>query len=326
LLPEQFAPRKKETKMKDIRRGVFMALVLSLFSITAACGSPVTHTLSPPDAPNPTRTLKMETASVPATADPELALEDISTAQFDDPISIDNPYFPLIPGTQFVYEGFTIEFGKKVPHSITYTVTDLTKEIAGVQTIVAWVLDYTNGKLVEAEVAFYAQDNDGNIWYMGEYPEAYEDGKMVEAPAWIPGLKGAKAGIAMKADPRLNQPSYSQGWGPAVDWTDRGRVVRLGEHTCVPTGCYDNVLVTEEFSRSEANAFQVKYFAPGVGNIKVEWRGQDTAQEELQLTKLVQLSPEELVKVRSQALAHEERAYKTSKEVYDQTLPMKTGW
>jgi hypothetical protein len=309
--------------MKDIRRGFLIVLVLSLLSMTAACGSPATPTLNPPGTSNPTKAPNMETSTAVPTTDPELALEDISKAQFDDPTTIDNPYFPLIPGTQFFYEGFTVEFGKKVPHSIIYTVTDLTKEIAGVQTVVAWVLDYTNGKLVEAEVAFYAQDNDGNIWYMGEYPEAYEDGKMVEAPAWIPGLKEGKAGITMKADPKLNQPSYSQGWGPAVDWTDRGRVVKLGEHTCVPTGCYENVLVTEEFSQSEPDAFQVKYYAPGVGNIKVEWRGQDASQEELQLTKLIHLSPVELAEVRSKTLAHEERAYKTSKEVYDQTLPMK---
>jgi hypothetical protein len=309
--------------MKPVRRGVFTAFSMSLFMLSAACGNPATPTLSPPDTTSPTRTLKVKTATVPPTADPELALEDISTARFDDPITIDNPYFPLTPGTQFGYDGFTTEFGKRIPHSIIYIVTDLTKEIAGIQTVVAWVQDYTNGKLVEAEVAFYAQDNDGNVWYMGEYPEAYEDGKMVEAPAWIPGLKGARAGITMKAEPRLYMPSYSQGWGPAVDWTDRGRVVKLGEHTCVPTGCYENVLVTEEFSKSEPDAFQVKYYAPGVGNIKVEWSGTDASQEELQLTKLTQLNPQELADIRSQVLAHEERAYKTSKEVYDQTQPMR---
>ena len=308
--------------MKKVRRGVFWVLIVSFLSISVACGSPATPTLNPPDTSNPIKMPESGTTTAARTADPELALEDISKTQFDHSTTIDNPYFPLVAGTQFVYEGFTIEFGKEVYHSIIYTVTDLTKEIAGAQTVVAWVLDYTNGKLVEAEVAFYAQDNAGNVWYMGEYPEAYEDGKMVEAPAWIPGLKGAKAGITMKAEPKLNLPSYSQGWGPAVDWTDRGRVVRLGEHTCVPTGCYDNVLVTEEFSQSEPDAYQVKYYAPGVGNIKVEWRGQDASQEELQLTKLIHLSPAELAEVRAKTLAHEERAYKTSKEVYDQTLPM----
>jgi hypothetical protein len=65
---------------------------------------------------------------------------------------------------------------EEIPHRIEFTVTDLTKEIAGVSTVVAWVVDYSDGQVVEQEIAFYAQDNDGNVWYLGEHPEEYEDG------------------------------------------------------------------------------------------------------------------------------------------------------
>ena len=134
--------------------------------------------------------------------DPEFALEDLSTATFDNPTEINNKYFPMTPGTEYVYEGFTREGSNQIPHSINFTVTDLTKEVEGIQTVVAYILDYSDGELVEAEIAFYAQDNNGNVWFMGEYPEVYELGEIVEAPAWIPGFKGAQAGIVMKADPR----------------------------------------------------------------------------------------------------------------------------
>lgn len=256
------------------------------------------------------------------TVDPEFALEDLDSALFDNPTEINNKWFPMTPGTQYVFEGFTQDGGKEIAHSIIFTVTDLTKEIAGVRTVVAHILDYSDGELVEAEIAFYAQDNEGNVWFLGEYPEVYEYGQVVEAPAWIPGLKGARAGIVMKADPQLRMPSYAQGWGPAVGWNDRGRVVALGEQTCVPVACYENVLVTEEFSQSQPDAFQVKYYAPGVGNIRVAWRGNDASKEILELVSLTQLSLGALTDVRAAALELEQSALENSKEVYAATAPL----
>ena len=85
---------------------------------------------------------------------------------------------------------------------------DLTKEIAGVNTIVAFVVDVADDEIVEKEIAFYAQDDDGNVWFFGEYPEEYEDGKLVDAPTWIAGIDDAKVGIKMKADPRIT-PVYA---------------------------------------------------------------------------------------------------------------------
>jgi hypothetical protein len=229
----------------------------------------------------------------------------------------------MTPGTEYVYDGFTREGSNQIPHKIIFTVTDLTKEIEGIQTVVAYILDYSDGELVEAEIAFYAQDNDGNVWFMGEYPEVYELGEIVEAPAWIPGLKGAKAGIVMKADPQLGMPSYAQGWGPAVGWNDRGRVVALGERTCVPVACYEDVLITEEFGHTEPDAAQVKHYAPDVGNIKVTWKGDDASREVLDLASLTQLTPEQMAEVRAAAFELEQSALENSKEVYAATEPLK---
>ena len=95
----------------------------------------------------------------------------------------------------------------------------------------------------------------------------------------------------------------------------------MGEQTCVPVDCYEDVLITEEFSQSEPDAFQVKYYAPGVGNVRVGWRGEDATHEELELTELTQLSDGDLAEIRDAALALEAHAYEISKEVYDQTKP-----
>lgn len=256
-----------------------------------------------------------------AEAPQELAIFD--AGNFGDSTTVDNVWFPLQPGTRFVYEGTAVEDdGEVVPHRIEIHVTDLTKMIGDVRSVVSWDLDYTNDELVEAELAFYAQDDDGNVWRMGEYPEEYEDGKIVAAPAWLHGAEGAHAGIHMQADPQPDTPSYAQGWGPAVDWTDRGQVDQVGQETCVPVDCYEDVLVIAETSAAEPDAAQLKYYAREVGNVRVGWRGEgEKTQEALELVEYGQLSQEELAEVRAQALELEKSAYAQSKDVYAQTPP-----
>lgn len=249
----------------------------------------------------------------------EKEFEDFDGSNFDRSTSIDNEWLPLRPGTRYVYEGFTVEEGEKIPARVVITVTDLTKVIDGVRSVVSWDLDYSAGELVEAELAFFAQDNDGNVWRMGEYPEEYEEGKLADAPAWIAGIQNARAGIAMKAASRLGEPSYSQGWAPAVEFTDRAQVYQVGRRTCVPFDCYEDVLVMEEFSREERNAFQLKYYARGVGNVRVGWRGKDASKETLKLVHVEQLSADALMKVRAAALKLEKRAYKIAEDAYGGT-------
>lgn len=252
----------------------------------------------------------------------EKPFEDFHRNSFDRSTNIDNEWFPLKAGRRFVYEGFTIEDDKPVPQRLVSTVTDLTKVIDDVRTVVVWEEEYSAGQLVEAEIAFIAQDNDGNVWRLGEYPEEYEDGKFVAAPTWIHGREDARAGIAMQAKPRLGTPSYAQGWGPAVEWTERGVVDQMGQRVCVRLGCYEDVLVIAETSKQEPDAQQLKYYARGVGNIRVGWRGEgEKARETLELVEVVQLGPEALAEARAKALALEKRAYKFSKKVYRGTRP-----
>ncbi len=187
--------------------------------------------------------------------------------------------------------------------------------------VVSWDLDYSDGELAEAELAFYAQDDEGNVWRMGEYPEEYDAGQLVASPTWIHGLAEARAGIHMQANPALGTPSYAQGWGPAVDWTDRGQVDQMHQQICVPVDCYEDVLVIAETSQAEPDAQQLKYYAPGVGNVRVSWRGEgEKTKETLELVELVQLSPDALAEARAAARALEKSAYANSPDVYAHTL------
>ena len=262
----------------------------------------------------------------PETPTKQISAKDFDRKNFGRSTVIDNEWFPLRPGTQLVFKGSAQEEGRRVPHRLVFTVTDLTKVIAGVRTLVIWDRDYSAGHLVEKELAFFAQDNGGNVWQLGEHPEAYEDGKLVESPTWIHRLKGARAGLSMKADPRPGGPSYSLGWGPAVGFNDRAKVHRVGQRTCVPFRCYEDVVVVAEFNPDEPGRYQLKYYARGVGNVRVGWEGaKDTSKETVALVTTVRLSPAALAKVREEALKLEKNAYRISKDVYGRTSPAKAG-
>jgi len=204
---------------------------------------------------------------------------------------------------------------------VVFTVTDLTKMINGVRTRVIWDRDYTEGDLVEGELAFFAQDNGGTVWALGEYPEEYEEGKFAGAPdTWIAGLADARAGVAMQGQPQVGTPSYLQGYAPDIDFADRARVYQTGLSDCIPVNCYQNVLVTDEWNPSEPGPHQRKYYAPGVGNIRVGAVG-GGEHEGLVLINIVHLSPEGLAEVRDEALKLEERAYLASADLYGHTSP-----
>lgn len=262
-------------------------------------------------------------AAKPPTIVPEHLLEKRDGVKFSRPTEITNPWLPMKPGMRYIYDGTTVSAdGKLVPHRIVLNITDLVKVVDGVPNLVSYDLDYSNGELEEAELAFFAQDDDGNVWHFGQYPEEYENGRFLAAPAWLPGIEGARAGIMMKADPKLGTPSYSQGYGPVVSWTDRGETHQVGQEVVIGDKKYTNVLVIKETAVGEEGAWQTKYYAQGVGNIKVGYIGdKDKSKETLVLTSAEMMTPEEIVAVRNRALALERSAYRRSPDVYGKTAP-----
>jgi hypothetical protein len=282
--------------------------------------SPIVAEPSPPPA----------TAGPPATAAPSPnapaspgLTEVLPREAFADPVAIDNPWYPLVPGMQRITKGMSGIGKDRLPHRVLFAVTDLTKVIDGITTRVVYEQDDTDGQPEEEELIFYAQDDSGRVWLMGEYPEEIEEGKVVETPAWLSGVQGATAGILMQATPAADTPSYSEGWGPAVGWNDRARVLETGSRTCVPVRCYDDVLVVDEFNTNEPDAHQLKYYARGDSNVRVGWAGalEDT-REELQLTSITQLDAGAMTKLRDHAMVMDARGYKLNPDVYGTTPPL----
>jgi hypothetical protein len=241
--------------------------------------------------------------------------------RFSEPTEIDNRYFPMDPGTEFVYNGQIVDDnGDVVQHSVVFTVTGVTKMIHGVRTVVAWDRDFTDGELQEAELAFFAQDDRGNVWNMGEYPEEFDNGRFAGAPStWIDGFGGGRGGIHMLAHPRVGV-SYVEGRVPAIEFFDVSKVTQTRARTCVPAGCFGHVLVVDETSPLDpTSGRQLKYYAPRVGLVRVGARGGD-AREFLTLTRVVHLSRAKFASACAAVFAMDRRAYRVA-PVYRHTPP-----
>lgn len=184
----------------------------------------------------------------------------VDPAQFTDKIT--NTYFPLVPGTVMVYEGKR----DGVPLRIELTVTNETKDIFGVKAVV--VRDIVTGALEERTSDWYAQDAAGNVWYFGEDTKEYTNGVVSStAGSWEAGVDGALPGIIMQADP-VQGAAYRQEYRPTVA-EDVALIKQLGASAEVPAGRYSDVLVTNDRDLLDLNKDEDKYFAPGVGLVKL---------------------------------------------------------
>jgi uncharacterized protein YceK len=184
----------------------------------------------------------------------------IDPALFTDKIT--NKYFPLVPGTVMVYEGKR----DGVPLRIELTVTNETKDIFGVRTIV--VRDIVTGALEERTSDWYAQDASGNVWYFGEDTKEYTNGVVSStAGSWEAGVDGALPGIIMQANPFRGQ-AYRQEYRPTVA-EDVALIKQLGASAEVPAGHYSDVLVTNDRDLLDLNKDEDKYLALGVGLVKL---------------------------------------------------------
>jgi len=174
---------------------------------------------------------------------------------------VTNPYFPLEPGTTYIYRGET----EGVPTRDVMTVTSDTKVILGVTTIVVHDQAYEDGVLVEDTFDWYAQDKDGNVWYFGEATkELDENGNVISTEgSWEAGVDSAEPGIIMEANPKKGD-KYQQELAPDVA-EDMAQVIGFEDSFCVPYGCFEDVLVTKEWSPLDKGTVENKYYAQGVG-------------------------------------------------------------
>jgi hypothetical protein len=174
--------------------------------------------------------------------------------------AVDNPYFPLTPGTGWVMEGE----GESAGETTITKVTSETKTILGVVcTVVRDEVD-ADGELKELTFDWYAQDTAGNVWYFGEDTAEYENGKVTTRQgAWEAGVHGAQPGIIMPAVPVIGM-TYRQEFFEG-EAEDLAKAVELAATAETPAGSYGEVLVTEDWTPLDPDVLERKFYAPGVG-------------------------------------------------------------
>jgi hypothetical protein len=232
-------------------RRAALALALLVVTVPAACGDD--------GSPTPAAARRAEPAA------PEIDPgdggrydPDISPADFVD--GVDHPYLPLAPGSSWVYEGTADGEVER----IEVVVTPERRQVMGISAVVVRDTVTAAGELVEDTFDWYAQDRDGNVWYLGEETREYEGGEVSStAGSWEAGVDGALPGIVMAARPTVGH-AYRQEYyrGEAEDLAE---VVRLGDRARVPFGVVDELLVTKEWNPFEPETVEEKSYAPGVG-------------------------------------------------------------
>jgi hypothetical protein len=193
--------------------------------------------------------------------DGQAAIITFSKSNFHNPLKIDNKYFPLKPGTTMIYNGTS----DGDPTRDIFAVTNQTKEILGIPTRVIHDDGYVKDKHEETTNDWFAQDDQGNVWYMGEFTTDLSNKKSHEG-SWEAGVKGAKAGIIMEAVPKVGD-TYNQEFSKGIA-EDKGSVLSLNEKVSVPYGSFSNVLKTKDFSPLEPKIVENKYYAQNIGEIK----------------------------------------------------------
>jgi hypothetical protein len=240
--------------------GVAVLVALAVAFAVAACGGDDDSGTSGSDLPQ---------GSEPVDINPD----DFTT-------EIDNPYWPMEVGSEWVYRETDQEGAEQ---RVEVTITNKTKQIAnGVEARVVRdvVTDTKTNEAVEITDDWYAQDSDGNVWYMGEDTAEYENGKLVtRAGSFEAGVDGAQPGIIMPADPEVGQ-AYRQEYykGKAED---EGAVLSLDAQAEVPASHYSPTLMTQDTNPLEPKVFELKFYARGVGPVLAVSVSGGTDREEL---------------------------------------------
>jgi hypothetical protein len=201
-------------------------------------------------------------------------LPDFAAATFMPGAPIDNPWRPWIPGTLYTYEGEIEDDGETILETVKVLVTFDTKEILGIPCTVVRDTVFEDDVLIEDTFDWYAQDTDGNVWYMGEFSTEYEyddEGNVIgvdHGGSWEAGVDGAQPGFLMEANPLVGDHYYQEYYVSEAE--DEAEVLSVDELVSIALGDFDPVLQTLETTALEPDVQEFKYYALGLGNILVE--------------------------------------------------------
>jgi hypothetical protein len=218
-------------------------------------------------------------------------LPDFASTSFSKPLQIDNPYLPLVPGTTFIYE--PVPNPDNVVNTVIVTTRTKTITVGEKSIECREVHDFEldNGVLAEDTLDWYAQDDDGNVWYCGESTTVYLPGGGTDTTgSWTAGEdvagigETALPGYVMLAEPKSGV-CYQQESYPG-EAEDMAKVMRLNAKVELNNGeSYEECLETKEWSPLELGAIEQKFYAEGVGLVlNFEHKGKRVRNELISVT------------------------------------------
>jgi hypothetical protein len=176
--------------------------------------------------------------------------------------NIDNPYWPMRPGSHWVYR--EVENGET--QRVDVTVTNQTKTLEGIEARVVHDRVSRNGETLEDTYDWYAQDSAGNLWYLGEDTAEYENGKLkTKEGTWAAGVDGAEPGVVVPASPKQGMTYREEYYAGHAE--DGAEVLGVNSQVQVPFGRFKNALLTRNFSTIEPTVEEMKLYAKGVGPV-----------------------------------------------------------
>jgi hypothetical protein len=176
--------------------------------------------------------------------------------------NIDNTYWPMHPGNHWVYR--EVENGEA--QRVDVTVTNRTKMLGGIEARVVHDRVSRNGETLENTYDWYAQDAQGNLWYLGEDTAEYENGKLkTKEGSWAYGVDGAQPGVIVPAHPKQGTKYREEYYAGHAE--DAAEVLNVGSQVQVPFGRFRDALLTRNFSSIEPTVEEMKLYAKGVGPV-----------------------------------------------------------
>jgi hypothetical protein len=177
--------------------------------------------------------------------------------------NIDNEWFPLRPGTRYVYTGE--RDGVRVRDFVIVSASTTT--IGGYPARLVYDRAYMRGHIAERTTDYYTQDRSGNVWYVGEDTAELDENGNVKTTegTWRSGRDGAKPGIFMYAVPRVGQSARQEYLKGQAE--DHFQVVAKGLVATVPFKTFRGALLTKEWTPLEPGVLDHKYYARGIGTV-----------------------------------------------------------
>jgi len=285
------------TSGMTLRSAVMMPAALVLATVAVGCGG----------GSKSTSTGKFEQAK-------------LNPARFGPQVVGANRWLPLKRGTQWVWLGTTEVEHRAVPHLVVSTVTDVSRTVAGVPTILVLEVVINSGQVAHESLSYLAEDSHRDVWDLGRYGEAQPGGRFTSVTdAWLAGVNGALAGILMPADPHPGTTPWVIAKPPGAD-AEVAEAVQTGQSHCVPSRCYSGVLVLRQGTTKAPN-MELKYYAPGIGEIDNVPGPASIHKDVEKLSSVMPVSSRRVPEVRAEALKLDAHARTTTPSVFAPGAP-----